>query len=130
MSGSQEGKRYSGSADYSVTSFQIALSFPDSYNIALGQHTEQSPTDYCEPKSPICHLSDLAVNGDTTGNVPGGQCAVTTGTVGKGSWWKVDFSGDYYLSLIKIFRRSDCKYVETDLKNYLPEHKANHRPRL
>lgn len=88
------------------------ISFPDSYNIAYGKYTEQGPSDYCGGLNKFCHPSNLSVNGDTNGNVEEGDCSHTRDEVNSGySWWKVHFGGGYYLSTIKIFRRSDRKYT-------------------
>ena len=92
-----------------LSSNTVSIFFTGSYNIALKKTTMQGPKDYCDPKC-VCHPSYLAVDGDLGQNVFSGDCAHTTNDgYTTGSWWSVDFQGDFYLSSIRILRRAKSK---------------------
>lgn len=78
------------------------------YNIALGKPTDQGPAVWCI-KSKGCCTSDLAVDGNLGQTANNRECSHTIGDdIVQRSWWSVDFQGDYFLALIRIYRRSDA----------------------
>lgn len=68
-------------------------------NIALNKPTQQSTTAFDGQSS-------RAVDGNTSGNYS--QNSTTHTAKRKSSWWRVDLGGNYALSAIKVFNRTNC----------------------
>lgn len=71
-------------------------------NVAQGKPTQQSST-LANAYNPT---ADKAVDGNTDGNFPGSS--VTSTNNENRPWWRVDLQGDYNISRIEIYNRTDC----------------------
>ena len=76
-------------------------------NIALRRPASQSSTL-------SVYRASLAVDGNTSGDFK--QGSVTHTNCGTNDWWKVDLQGNFVISSIKVFNRTD--FAPDRLKNY------------
>ena len=77
-------------------------------NISLKKPTKQSSTD-------LTTTSKLVVDGNTDGNYDNHSVSRTREEP-QDTWWTVDLQGDYHITKINIFNRTDC--CKNRLRNY------------